>query len=86
VVVQIVADDLDARELERREIASQDVEVPAHCGIGLEMNARLDSRAAGALRAQPVLDGSQDLVVRERESFDVGAAEEGKLARLHAAE
>jgi histidine ammonia-lyase len=47
------------------------------------MHARLDPGLAGALRAQPVLDGVQDLPVRKPESRNVRAAQEGKFDRLH---
>ena len=81
VVVEVVADDLDARQTERRDVAAQDVEVPAQRGIGLEVDARLDRRLAASLRAQGVLDGVEDLVVRECELLDLGPAEPGQLER-----
>ncbi len=68
VVVDVVADDLDAGERERRDVAAQHVEVAVDTrASGDEMHARLDHRLAVALRAQAGLDGVEDLVVGQRE-------------------
>ena len=57
VVVDVVADDLDAGEIDRRaERAAQHVEMPVHGRIGHEMHARLDHGLAPALRGEPGLD------------------------------
>ncbi len=69
-----------ARDLDWRQVAAQYVEVPAQRRVRLEVHARLYARLTGP---QPGLDGGHDLVVREREPYDVGAAQEGKLDRLH---
>ena len=50
VVVDIVADDLDAGRVERRDVAAQHVEMAVEGGVRLEMHARLDHRLAVALR------------------------------------
>src|SRR5437763_15426968 len=83
VVVQVIADDLDAGKGLPREVAAKDVEVPPERGIGLQVNPRLDPRGARPLRAEAALDGREDLSVAERERLHVGLAEEDKLARLH---
>jgi len=83
VVVEVVADDLHARELERREVAAQDVEMAAERRIGFEMDARLELRRAEALRPQPVLDRCDDLQIGECDATHIGLAEEDKLTRLH---
>ena len=56
VVVDVVADDLDAREPERRDVAAQHVEVPAERLVGPQVHARLDHGLAQALGAQAALD------------------------------
>ena len=83
VVVEVVPDDLHARELERREGAAQDVEMTAERRVRFEVDARLELRRAEALRTQPVLDRCDDLQVGEGETPHVGLAEEDKLTRLH---
>jgi len=45
---------------------------------GREVHARLDDGPPLALRAQPVLDRGEDLVVRQRERRDVGRVEVGE--------
>ena len=65
VVVDIVADHLDAGEIDRRpECAAQDVEMPLHGGIGHQMHARLDHRFTAALRGKTRLDRADDLARR----------------------
>ena len=72
VVVDIVADHLDAGEIDRRaERAAQHVEMPVHGGIGHQMHARLDHRLAPALRGKTRLDRVDDLVVGQRQRLDV---------------
>ena len=75
VVVDVVADDLDAGQRERRDVAAEHVEVPAERLVGPQVDARLDHRLAQALRAQAALDRVQDLVVRQPERLDVGPVE-----------
>ena len=83
VIVEEVPHDLHPRELERGEVPAQDVEVATERRVRLEVDARLEARLPGPLGLQPVFDRGQDLVVLERETGDVGGAQEGKLARLH---
>jgi histidine ammonia-lyase len=83
VVVEVVADDLDARKLERLEVAAQDVEVAPQRRIRLEVDAGLDQCGPGALSPQSVLDGGEYLLVRQREPRHIDLAEEDKLGRLH---
>ncbi len=75
VVVDIVADDLHAREAHRRHIAAQHVEMAAEGRVGLQMHARLDHRLAETLRAQSRLDGGEDLLVGQREALDIRPVE-----------
>ena len=56
VVVDIVADDLDAGRVERRDVAAQHVEMAVEGRVRLEMHARLDHRLAVALRDQAGFD------------------------------
>src|SRR5207237_978341 len=83
VIVEVVADDLHPRKLERRDVAAEDVEMAAERGVGLEVDARLELRRAETLCAQPVLDGGEDLEIRQGKPAHVGLAEEDKLTRLH---
>ena len=71
VVVDIVADDLDAGRVERRDVAAQHVEMAAEGRVRLEMHARLDHRLAVALRDEAVLHRRQDLGVGHRQGVDV---------------
>ena len=63
VVVDEVADDLDAREIERRHIAAQHVEMAVEIRVRLEMDARFDHRLALALRTERGLDRGKDFSV-----------------------
>ena len=57
IVVDIVADDLDAREVDRcADRAPQHVEMAVRLGIGDEVHARLDHRGAAALRGEAGFD------------------------------
>ena len=71
VVVDIVADDLDAGRVERRDVAAQHVEMAAEGRIRLQMHARLDHRLAVALRDEAGLDRRQDFGVGHRQGVDV---------------
>ena len=62
IVVDVVADDLHARQRERCDVTAQHVEMPMNrragrVAAGHQVHARLDHRAAVALRAQSALDG-----------------------------
>src|SRR5262249_36908362 len=64
VVVDVVADHLDAREVDRRaERTAQPVEMPRYGRIRHQMHARLDDRLAPTLRRESGLDGGEDFVV-----------------------
>ena len=82
-VLDIVADDLDAGQALRREVAAQHVEMALEGGIGLEMDARLDHRLAEALGPEPGFDGVEDLVVVERQPRDVRPVEIGEVDLAH---
>src|SRR4029450_12521312 len=71
IVIDKVADDLDARESERGNVAAQDVEMPVKRAVGDEMRARLDHGFAAPLRRELRLDRREDLVVGQREPRDV---------------
>ena len=75
VVVNVVADDLHASQVQRRDIAAQDIEVAVERGIGDEVHARLDHRLAAALREQTRFDRREDLVVGEPERLHVRAVQ-----------
>jgi hypothetical protein len=79
IVVDVVPDDLDAGQRERRDVAAQHVEVTTECLVRPQVDARLDHGLAVALGAQAGLDGAQDLVVRQREGLDVGPVEVGEV-------
>ena len=77
IVIDVVADDLHARQRERCDITAQHVEMPVNrragrVAAGHQVHAGLDYRAAFALCAQSALDGLQDLVVGELQRRDVG--------------
>ena len=81
VVVDEVADDLDARGIDRRlDGAAQHVEM-AVGDPGFEMNARLDHRFAPALTGKACLDGRQDFLVGDLEFLDIEAVEIGDVDR-----
>jgi len=79
VVADVVADHLHPGELERLEIAAQDVEVPVDGRVRPEMHPRLDRRQPGSLCAEPLLDRREDLLVRQRERVHVGGTQEDKV-------
>jgi hypothetical protein len=83
VVLHEVADDLDASELQRRDVATQHVEVALEVGIGRQMHARLNDGLAAALGFQPNFHRIEDLLVRHRQCFDVGAVEPSEMDRSH---
>ena len=86
VVVDIVADDLDAGEVDRRaEGAAQHVEMPVHGLVGHQMHARLDDGLAASLRRETLLDRGDDLIVRQRQRLDVERVEIGQIERGHGA-
>ncbi len=84
VIVEVVADDLHPRKLERRDVAAEDVEMAAERGVGLEVDPRFEAGGAQALPTQPVFDGGEDLQIRQGKPAHVGLAEKDKLTRLHA--
>ena len=71
VVVDVVSDDLDAGETERRDIAAQNIEVTVERGIGNEVHARLDHGLPATLCKQARLDRTENFVVGELERVDV---------------
>jgi hypothetical protein len=76
IVVDVITDDLHTGKRERRDIPAQHVEMAVdrravRVATGHEMHARLDHRAAFALRAQSGLDGADDLVVSQLQRGDV---------------
>lgn len=84
VVVDIIADDLDAGRIERRHIAAQHVEMTAEGRIRLKMDARLDHRLALALGDEPGFDGADDLGIAQAKGFNVESIEVVDIDRLHA--
>ena len=62
-------------QVERRDVAAQDVEVAPERRVGLQVDARLDHRFAAALGAQPLLHRGQDLAVGHVQAIDVGPGE-----------
>ena len=84
VVVDIVADDLDAGQVDRRaEGAAQDVEMPGHGLVGHQVHARLDDGLAASLRRETLLDRREDFIVRQRQGGDVEGVEIGQIERGH---
>src|SRR5260221_2094053 len=81
VVVDEVADDLDACGIDRRlDGAAQYVEMPVgHTGV--EMNPGFDHRFPPALTGEACFDRPQDLVVGDLEFVDVEAVEIGDIDR-----
>ena len=71
VIIDVIADDLDAGKTQRRHIAAKHVEVPAERRVRGEMHARLDHRLAAALRQESPLDRGENLVIGERQRGDV---------------
>src|SRR3546814_13251687 len=79
VVVDEVADHLDAGGINRlAQRAAQHVEM-AVGDAGLEMHARVDHRLAPALAGQAGLDGGQDFVVGERQFLDIETVQVGEV-------
>jgi hypothetical protein len=74
-VIDEIADDLDTRERERRDVTAEHVEVTVERCIGHEMHPGLDHRLAAALRREAGLDRGQDLVVGQCERRNVGTVE-----------
>ena len=85
VVVDVVADDLDAGRIERRDVAAQHVEMAMEGRVGLEMDARLDHRLAVALGDQPRLDRVDDFGIGHRQRLDVERVEIVDVDGRHAA-
>jgi hypothetical protein len=79
------ADDLDAGDAERLDVAAQHVEVPLRRRLRDQVHARLDHGLAVALRLQRGLDRGEDLVVGQREPRDVGTVQVGQINFLHRA-
>ena len=87
VIVDVVGDDLDTCETERRDIASQHIEVTVEGSIRREMHAGLDHGLAMPLRAKARVDGVEDLVIAKREARDIEGVEVVQFERFgHAAE
>src|SRR5216683_1421697 len=81
VVVYEVANNLDARGVDRRfDRAAQNIEMTV-CNARLEMDARFDHRLAPSLTGEARLDGRQDFVVGHLELFDIDAIEIGDMDR-----
>src|SRR5260370_25664764 len=84
VIVDEVADDFDARGIDRcLDGAAQDVEMPVG-DAGLEVNAGFDHRFAPALTGEAGFDGRQYLVVGDLEFVDIEAVEIGDIDRRQA--
>ncbi len=74
VVVEEVADDLDAGEPQGMDHAAQHVEMTARRALFRhQVHARLDDRLAFGLGDECAFDGRDDLVVGHGEGFDVAA-------------
>ena len=78
-VVHVVADDLDSRDAERRDVGAQEVEVAAEGGVRDEVLARLEHHLAGALGGQRRLHRAEDHGGVEPEQVDVGPGEVADL-------
>ena len=75
----VVADDLDARDVERRDVGAQQVEVAVERGVGDEVLARLEHDLSPALRGERALGRVEDQVGADREPVDVVAGEVADL-------
>ncbi len=84
VVVDIVADDLDAGRIERRDVAAQNIEMAMEGRVGLEMDARLDHGLAVALGDEPGLDRADDFGIGHGKRLDVEGVEVVDIDGLHA--
>jgi len=81
VVVDEVADDLDAGGIDwRLDGAAEHIEMPVG-DAGFEVNARFDHRLAPALAGQARFNGGQDLFIGDLEFVDVEAIEIGDIDR-----
>ena len=85
VVVHVVADDLHPGQVERRDVAAQNVEVTPERRVGLQVDTRLDHRLAATLCAQPLLHRRQDLSVGHVQTRDVGPGQISELDLGHCA-
>src|SRR5258708_27445499 len=84
VIVDEVANDLDAGTIDRRlDRPTQHVEMPVG-DAGFEMDPWFDDRLASALTGQARFDRRQDLLVGDLELFDVETIEVSDIDRWHA--
>ncbi|MNN35060.1 hypothetical protein D3C81_1488980 [compost metagenome] len=83
VVVDEIADDLDAGQAKRRHVAAQHVEVAIEGGVRHQVHARLDHGLAVALRDQCLLHRVDDFGIGHFQPRNVPAVEVGEMNVSH---
>ena len=83
VVVDVVSDDLHSGHVQRRDVATQHVEVAADLGTRTEVHPRFDDGLAGSLGEQSAFDGVEDLLVAHGKAVDVEAVQVREMYFSH---